>query len=196
MKRTLVLTLGLVLLGVVGTQPTYEASGQAGGWTTLFDGSSLKGWNVVGDANWEVVEGAAQATKGTGFLVTPMSYGDFQITLEFWVTDDANSGVFIRCQDPKMISATNSYEVNIFDKRPDQSYRTGAIVDVAKPAAMINTGGKWNTFDITAQGPKLMVTLNGTKTVDVEHKGHVRGPIALQYGAGTVKFRNVRIRTL
>jgi hypothetical protein len=180
----------------MGVQPTYGVSGQAGGWTTLFDGSSLKGWNIVGNANWEVVDGAAQATKGTGFLVTPMPYGDFQITLEFWVTDDANSGVFIRCQDPKMISATNSYEVNIFDKRPDQSYRTGGIVDVAKPAAMINTGGKWNTFDITAQGAKLMVTLNGTKTVDVEHKGHVRGPIALQYGAGTVKFRNVRIRTL
>jgi 3-keto-disaccharide hydrolase len=195
MKRTLVLTIGLVIMGFVGAQPS-EVSGQAGGWTTLLDGSSLKGWNVVGDANWEVAEGAVQASKGTGFLVTPMSYGDFQITLEFWVTDDANSGVFIRCQDPKMISATNSYEVNIFDKRPDQSYRTGAIVDVAKPLAMINTGGKWNTFDITAQGPKLMVTLNGTRTVDVEHKGHVRGPIALQYGAGTVKFRNVKIRTL
>jgi hypothetical protein len=196
MKRTLVLTLGLVIMGFVGAQPSSEVSGQAGGWTTLLDGSSLKGWNVVGDANWEVAEGAVQASKGTGFLVTPMSYGDFQITLEFWVTDDANSGVFIRCQDPKMISAMNSYEVNIFDKRPDQSYRTGGIVDVAKPSAMINTGGKWNTFDITAQGPKLMVTLNGTRTVDVEHKGHVRGPIALQYGAGTVKFRNVRIRTL
>ena len=196
MKRTLVLTLGLVIMGFVGAQASSEVSGQAGGWTTLLDGSSLKGWNVVGDANWEVAEGAVQASKGTGFLVTPMSYGDFQITLEFWVTDDANSGVFIRCQDPKMISAMNSYEVNIFDKRPDQSYRTGAIVDVAKPSAMINTGGKWNTFDITAQGPKLMVTLNGTRTVDVEHKGHVRGPIALQYGAGTVKFRNVRIRTL
>jgi hypothetical protein len=95
-----------------------------------------------------------------------------------------------------MITAMNAYEVNIFDKRPDQSYRTGGIVDVAKPAAIINTGGKWNTFDITAQGPKLMVTLNGMRMVDVEHKGHVRGPIALQYGAGTVKFRNVRIRTL
>ena len=134
MKRTWFLRIGLVIMGFVGAQPTSEVSGQAGGWTTLLDGSSLKGWNVVGDANWEVAEGAVQASKGTGFLVTPMSYGEFQITLEFWVTDDANSGVFIRCQDPKMISAMNSYEVNIFDKRPDQSYRTGAIVDVAKPS--------------------------------------------------------------
>jgi 3-keto-disaccharide hydrolase len=196
MKRISALTLGLLLLGLGGLPAPYHVAGQAGGFTTLLDGKSLKGWDIVGDANWEVVDGAVQATRGLGFLVTPASYGDFQITLEFWVTDDANSGVFIRCGDPKTITAMNAYEVNIFDKRPDQAYRTGAIVDVAKPASVINTGGKWNTFDITAQGSKLVVVLNGTKTVDVEHKGHVRGPIALQYSAGTVKFRNVRIRTL
>lgn len=196
MKRTSVLTLGLVLMGLVGFHSPYDVSGQTGGWTTLFDGSSLKGWNIVGDANWELADGAVQATRGTGFLVTPASYGDFQITLEFWVTDDANSGVFIRCQDPKTITAANSYEVNIFDKRPDPAYRTGGIVGVAKPASIINTGGRWNTYDITAQGSTLIVTLNGMRMVAVDHKGHTRGPIALQYGAGTVKFRNVRIRTL
>ena len=76
---------------------------------------------MVGDANWTVADGAVQATTGTGFLVTPCPYGDFQITLDFWVTDDANSGVFIRCEDPKTITAMNAYEVNIFDKRPDQT---------------------------------------------------------------------------
>ena len=130
------------------------------------------------------------------YLVSPMSYGDFQVTLDVWVTDDANSGVFIRCQDPKNITATNAYEVNIYDTRPDPAYRTGAIVDVAKPMVNLNAGGRWNTFEITAQGTKLIVVMNGMKTVDVDHKGHVRGPIALQYGAGTVRFRNVRIRTL
>jgi hypothetical protein len=195
MKRSCALILGLVLVGFGSPGSTSRLSGQAG-FTTLLDGSSLKGWNVVGDANWEVVDGAVQATRGLGFLVTPVAYGDFQLTLEFWVTDDANSGVFIRCSDPKTITAMNAYEVNIYDKRPDPAYRTGAIVDVAKPATMLDTGGKWNTYEITAQGPKLTVTLNGTRTVDVEHKGHVRGPIALQYSAGTVKFRNVRIKSL
>ena len=117
-----------------------------------------------------------QANKGTGFLVTPVPYRDFQITAEFWVTDDANSGIFIRCSDPKMITATNAYEVNIYDKRPDQSYRTGGIVDVAKPASVINTGGKWNTYDITAKGPKMTVILNGMKVVDVEDTKHPDGP--------------------
>jgi hypothetical protein len=195
MTRTLALTVTLVLLGFAGLQPAYVTSGQAD-FKTILDGTSMKGWNVVGNANWTVADGAVQATMGTGFLVTPMSYTDFQITADFWVTDDANSGIFIRCDDPKTITATNSYEVNIYDKRPDQSYRTGGIVDVAKPLNIVNTGGKWNTIDITARGPRLTVLINGQKMVDVQDAKHPRGPIALQYGAGTVKFKNVKLRTL
>jgi hypothetical protein len=195
MTRTLALTVTLVLLGFAGFQPAYITSGQDG-FKTILDGTSLKGWDVVGDANWSVADGAVQASMGTGFLVTPASYADFQITADFWVTDDANSGIFIRCEDPKTINAMNSYEVNIFDKRPDQSYRTGGIVDVAKPLTVINTGGKWNTIDITARGPRMTVLINGQKMVDVQDNKHARGPIALQYGAGTVKFKNVKLRTL
>jgi hypothetical protein len=117
--------------------------------------------------------------------------------VEFWVDDDANSGVFIRCQNPGEIGANNAYEVNIYDKRPDQAYRTGAIVDVAKPASVINTGGAWNTFLITARGTQLTVVLNNIRTVDVASSLYPRGPIALQYGgSGTVRFRKVEIRRL
>jgi hypothetical protein len=196
MVSTAARTLVLCLTGVLGIQSSM-AAGQAGhAWDVLLDGTSLKGWNVVGDANWAVVDKVVQADKGSGFLVTPASYRDFQITLEFWVSDDANSGVFLRCSDPKTINQMNAYEVNIFDKRPDQSYRTGGIVDVAKPASVIQTGGKWNNYDITARGSQLTVVLNGAKVVDVKDTKHAEGPIGLQYGAGTVKFRNVRIRKL
>jgi Domain of Unknown Function (DUF1080) len=195
MTRTLALTVTLVLVGFAGFQPSHVTSGQSD-FKTILDGTSMKGWDVVGNANWSVAEGAVQATMGTGFLVTPQSYADFQITADFWVTDDANSGIFIRCSDPKTITATNAYEVNIYDKRPDPTYRTGAIVDVAKPMTMLNTGGKWNTIDITARGPRLTVVINGEKTVDVQDNKYARGPIALQYGAGTVKFKNVKLRTL
>jgi hypothetical protein len=194
MTRTLAISLTLVFFGFAGLQPGYVTSGQVD-WKVILDGTTLKGWNVVGDANWSVADGAVQATTGPGFLVTPASYADFQLTADFWVTDDANSGIFIRLSDPKTITASNSYEVNIYDKRPDPAYRTGSIVDVAKPLAQINTGGKWNTVDITARGTKLIVVMNGTKTVDVDDKKFARGPIALQYSAGTVKFKNVRIRT-
>lgn len=201
MKRFFTITLWLVVIGFVcfagfaGFQQSYGAPAQAE-WITLFDGSSLEGWNIIGDANWELVDGAVQADSGNGHLVTPVSYGDFQLMLEFWVDEVANSGIFIRCSDPEDIRATNSYEVNIFDTRPDQSYRTGGIVNVASPIEIINTGGQWNTYQITARGSRLTVTLNGVRTVDVEDSQFTDGPIALQYGAGVVKFRNVRIQLL
>ena len=200
MKRASAITTGLLIIGLATFQSSYKAAGQANqaaaGWTTLFDGKSLSAFNTIGDANWQLMDGLVQANKGTGFLVTKASYMDFQVKVEFWVDDDANSGVFLRCENPQQITAMNAYEVNIYDKRPDPSYGTGAIVDVSKPLAMIKAGGKWNTYEIAAQGPHLVVTLNGTKTVDVMHTGHARGPIGLQYGAGTVKFRNVQIKPL
>jgi hypothetical protein len=188
-------TLG-VLLGasLVWAVPALSA-GQAGGaWTTLFDGRSLDRFTPIGTANWKVADGAVEASMGTGFLVTKDSYGDFELRAEFWVTPDANSGVFIRCGNPQMIDAMNAYEVNIFDMRPDQAYRTGAIVNVARPMSVVMTGGKWNTIAITAKGPRMTVAINGVPMVDVQDSAHARGPIALQYGAGTVKFRNVDVR--
>ena len=193
MRRSL--TLATALLMGLSTLPI---SAQ-GGWTVLLDGTTLKGWNIVGDANWQAVDGAVQATMGgTSFLVSANAYGDFQLTAEVFVSAGANSGIFVRCQDPKTITATNAYEVNIYDTRPDPAYRTGSIVDVAKPMATVNADGRWTTVDITMKGTRLVVVMNGTKTVDMDHKGHARGPIALQYGQGStlVRFRNVRIRQL
>jgi Domain of Unknown Function (DUF1080) len=46
------------------------------------------------------------------------------------------------------------------------------------------------------QGPRLIVTLNGQKTADVHDTKHARGPFALQYGSGVIKFRKVQIKPL
>ena len=190
------LALGLLSTGVAGLHAERAAGQDDDGWMTLFDGSTLEGWNVLGDANWELADGAVQADSGSGFLVTPKSYGDFVLTLEFWVDEPANSGIFIRCQDAQSVRDNNSYEVNIYDTRADQTYRTGGIVHFAAPSAIINAGGQWNTYEIRAEGTRLTVTLNGTQTVDMEDSMYADGPIALQYGLGVVKFRNVRIREL
>jgi hypothetical protein len=172
------------------------AAAQAGGWTTLLDGSSLSGWRVLGNADWSLGEGSVSATSGSGFLVSERSYRDFELSVEFWVDEPANSGVFIRCANPDVIADRNCYEVNIYDTRPDQTYRTGGIVHIAEPSARIDAGGRWNTFSIRAEGNRLVVTLNGTQMVDTTNNLFAAGPFALQYAAGTVRFRNVRIRAL
>jgi hypothetical protein len=201
MKRFTTLAAGL-LIGAAALQFSNGAFGQSDGWVTLLDDSTRMGdWDEVGKANWAMKDGALVADKITegkdpSYLVSKNSYKDFQIKAEFWVDDDANSGIFIRCEETRKIDSKVCYEVNIFDKRPDPSYGTGAIVGVGKVDPMPKAAGKWNTYEITAQGPHFVVVLNGQKTVDAQDSKHAAGHIALQYGSGVVKFRKVQIKAM
>jgi hypothetical protein len=200
MKRWSTLAAGL-LVGAAAFQFSNTASGQSDGWVTLVDGTKMGDWTEVGKANWAMKDGALVADKLDGkdpsYLVSKESYKDFQIKAEFWADDDANSGIFIRCDVRDKIDSKICYEVNIFDKRPDPTYGTGAIVDVAKVDPMPKAGGKWNTYEITAQGSHLVVVLNGQKTADVQDSKHnAGGPFALQYGSGVIKWRKVQIKPL
>jgi hypothetical protein len=200
--------IALLLAGVAALSYSPQASSE-NGWVTLFDGKNLDNFNAIGDANWRVEDGAVVADKGNGFLVTKNAYTDYQIRAEFWVEADANSGIFIRCTNPEKIGADNAYEVNIWDSRPEPSYGTGAIVNLAKVDPMPKAGGKWNVYEITAKGSTFTVVLNGQKTVDgAQDAKFASGRIALQHGLGlkddkgvvndkgVVKFRKVEIKPL
>jgi hypothetical protein len=170
-----------------------------GGQRALFDGKSLDALTPVGDANWTIADGAVQATEGKGgHLVSKEQFGDFELTAEFWVESaKTNSGVFIRCQDPKAISPKSCYEVNIWDGRPEGDFATGGIVNVAKVMTPVKAAGQWGTITITARGPRMAVAINGTKTAEGDHAQFARGHVSLQYGGpGTVRFRKVQIRPL
>ena len=177
------------------------ASMRGGGWVSLVDaaaGQSLAGFTEIGAGNWRFVDGALQGQGGKlGYLITKDSYTDFEIRAEFWADEPANSGIFLRCQDRANVTAGNSYEVNIFDKRPDPSYGTAAIVDFAKaPLPYPQAANRWNTFVITARGDRLVVVFNGQQTVDLRNDKFKSGPVALQSAGGTIRFRKVSIKPL
>src|ERR1700730_17087821 len=137
MKRLSILAAGLLMGAAALSGMAY---GQSDGWVTLLDSTKMGDWDEVGKANWAMKDGALTVDKLDGkdlsYLVTKTAYKDFQIKAEFWAADDVNSGIFIRCDQSQKIDAKICYEVNIFDKRPDPSYGTGAIVDVAKVEPM------------------------------------------------------------
>ena len=83
------------LAGTAAVQLASQATGQTGpGWTQLFDGKSLDGWDQTGEANWRIEDGAIVADKGKGgHLVTKDSYKNHMIYAEFWSDEDANSGI-------------------------------------------------------------------------------------------------------
>src|SRR5258705_155194 len=133
MKRSSVVTAVLLVIafGVFGC--SYMPWSDSG-WATLVDGNAgLENFNPIGDANWRAENGAIVADKGKGgYLVSKNSYKDFQVRAEFWADTTTNSGVFIRCTDPNKVTATNAYEVNIYDQRPEPDYgtRAGAVCSV------------------------------------------------------------------
>ena len=198
-RRLALLTLAAALTGC--------ATMSDSGWVTLIDGEKgLDNWNRTGDANWRAEAGSISADQGKGgYLVSKNSYKDFAIYAEFWAATDTNSGIFIRAADPAKIGSDNSYEVNIWDIRPDPIYATGAIVGFAAvPVPTVyKAGGKWNTMEIQAKGDELTVKLNGVQTANVRNSKFPSGPFALQYGAGVkgatsgpIKWRKVQIKAL
>ncbi len=200
--RATALAIGFVAVAFATIlNTTSQASAQTGpGWITLLDGKTMGDWNKVGETNWRMEDGALVAdkrtSKGPAHLVSKNSYKDFQLYVEFWSSDDANSGIHIRCSDPKIFGAKTCYEVNIFDQRKDPTYGTGAVVHFVEVVPMPKAGGKWNTYEITAKGRHITVVLNGKKTVDFENGFFKEGPITLQHGAGVMKFRKVAIKPL
>jgi hypothetical protein len=203
MTRWATLAIALLFSAIAAVQYTGTASGQAGGegWTVLFDGKNLDQWDGDGTATFAIEDGAVIAKDKkdpkavASYLISKQSYKNFILRAEFWVSDDANSGLFLRC-DPKKIGAKTCYEYNIFDQRPDQTYGTASIVYIAEVNPMPKAGGKWSTMEAGADGRHLTIVFDGKKTVDVRNGLWEEGHIALQFGVGTVKFRKVEIKPL
>jgi len=199
--RAIALAMGLIVIVFAASHFSPQASGQTGdGWITLLDGKNMGDWNNVGETNWRLEDGAVVAdkltSKGAAQLVSKNSYKDFMLHVEFWASDDANSGIYMRCSDPKNIADRTCYEANIFDQRKDPTYGTGGIVHFVEVNPMPKAGGKWNTYEITAKGRQITVMLNGQKTAELNNGLFTEGPITLQHGAGVIKFRKVAIKPL
>ena len=199
--RTFAKVLGLVLVAFLVGHLAPQASSQTGaGWVTLLDSKNMGDWNQVGKTNWRLEDGAVVAdnrtSEGAAYLVSKESYKDFELNIEFWASDDANSGIFFRCVDPATINDRTCYEANIYDQREDPTYGTGAIVRHIEVGPMPKAGGKWNTYEIAVKGRDITVVLNGEQTAVLRSGLHPEGPFALQHGAGTIKFRKVAIKPL
>jgi 3-keto-disaccharide hydrolase len=190
----------LLILGFGFSGLAPKANGQESGWVALFDGKSLDGWDQVGESNWRVEDGAIvvdkMAGKDAGYLVSKNSYKNFIVRVEFFPSDNANSGIYFRCLDPKKITDRTCYEANIFDQRPDPSYGTGAITRYIEVNPMPKAGSKWNTYEVTANGRDITVVLNGETTAKLRNGMFDEGPIVLQHGAGAIKFRKVDVKPL
>jgi hypothetical protein len=165
----------------------------------LFNDADLTGWYPQGDADWRMEAGEIiGAGAGDGYLLSEAEYADFDLTLEFQIDAETNSGIYVRCQERDRVHPDTCYEMNIWDLHPQQEARTGAIVfRVMPPLAQVNTLQGWNSYRIRAEGPILQVWVNDQLTAVLEDAELAQGFIALQrWQTGSVRFRNVQMREL
>src|SRR4051794_24864459 len=211
---------GLVLV-VVGLGLGLGADGARGegeGVVALFDGRTLSGWTRFGGraGTWGVEDGLLVSFgTGGGWIGTERPYADFVLRLEVPVTPGGNSGVYLRAPaDTSHISRTG-LEIQLLDDEHPR-YRalqpwqyTGSIYHVAAARrGHLEPAGRWNALEVRAEGPRLVVRLNGATVVDdrldahpelaEEHTGLKRtgGRIGLQSHNGRVEFRDLRIKEL
>jgi hypothetical protein len=168
MRRSLLLLL--ILPAVIAS------AASSGDWKQLFDGKDLDGWKHVGKGSMTVENGEIHTRGGMGLLYwTGGKVGNCVIRVVYRMRDENdNSGVFIRIPseptEPWM-PVNKGYEVQI-DNHPerggeDDYHVTGTLYSLTKPLAKPGKPGpEWNTMEITLDGPRTLVEVNGQKVTD------------------------------
>jgi Domain of Unknown Function (DUF1080) len=142
----------------------------------LFDGKDMEGWTFL--ANHEgpgfVVEnGELQTQGGSGLLwYTREKIGNSIIRVVYRMSNEkGNSGVFIRIPDVPVSepgAANTGIEVQI-DDRDNDWHCTGTLYSETKAMARPSKpAGEWNTMEITLDGARTIVTVNGVTVTDYD----------------------------
>ena len=201
MKRNFAGAFGLLLAASILFGCASQPSGS--GWITLIDGTSgMENWNATGsNANWRAEDGAILADKSTGkessVLVSKRSFRDFHLYVEFWASEDTNSGIYIRIMNPNQVStATGAYrsadlgqepESGLCDRQPRERRVRESDPQGRRPLEYVR---------IYAKGPEITVRLNGNVTVSVYDKKFPEGRIGIQFNGGPIKVRKLMVKEL
>ncbi len=192
-------------------------SGTEQGFTSLFNGKNLDGWQGMGGSttNWAAKGGMLSCTgqKGSQWIATKKEYANFDLRLEFNIPKNGNSGVFIRA--PKEGAPwVAGMEIQVLDDHGDKwknlkpAQFTGSIYAVQAPGKRATKkAGEWQTMRIVCQGAMCDVWINGEHVVKGDlaklAKTHTQpglkrksGFIGLQNHASSVHYRNIQIKVL
>ncbi len=168
-RRAIFFCTGLILWAMPG-------GAQTDAWKQLLDGKDLTGWEHVGPGKFVVEDGLLKTEGGMGLLYYKGGkVSNVVIRVVFKMRDkNDNSGVFIRIPiEPReeWMPVHYGYEVQI-DNDPeasgeDDSHATGCLYSINKALARPGKGsGEWNTMEITLDGPRTIVYVNGIKVTD------------------------------
>lgn len=202
-----------------------KAPDTAGGWRSLFDGKTTAGWRGFRQRNmpdgWQVVDGALTRVARATDIVTLDEFGDFELTVDWKLPPNGNSGIFFRVTEDDEVMWHTAPEFQLIDNAYSEPLKpvqlAGANYDLHPPSRDVTKAvGSWNEARLLVRGAHVEHWLNGVKVVDYDlwtddweqrvrkskfkeyprYARARRGHIGLQEHDSRVAFRNIRIREL
>lgn len=183
------------------------------GFTPLFDGKSLRGWEG-NEKMFRVEDGAIvagtlkEAIPHNEFLCTEKQFGDFELRLKVkLVGEGANAGIQFRTKRIPNHHEVSGYQADMgqgwWGALYDESRRNKILAGPSKETMeKIVKQGDWNDYVIRAEGNHIQLWINGTKTVDYTEKDEgiaLSGVIAVQIHGGPpseASYKEIRIKEL
>ena len=167
----------LTTVAALPSSATTAAADPSAGWTQLFDGRDLTGWRHIGAGGMGVKDGVLRTGGGGEGLLywAGGPVGNCTIRVVYRLSGDYDrSGVFVRIPiEPRDLEMPLDYGYRIaIDNHPETSYEdeyhvTGTLDSFTKPLARAwKPGSEWNTLEITLNGSRTTVLLNGVKVTD------------------------------
>jgi hypothetical protein len=213
---------------------TLTSAEQQAGWKLLFDGKTTNGWRgyrmQAMPPGWQVIDGALVRVKGGAGgkgagggddIVTEAEYENFELSLQWKIVSNGNSGVLFHVVEDAVTSWHEAPEMQVLDNatHPDRDKRqlAGACYDLYAPVKDVTKPvGQWNTAKLVVRGNHVEHWLNGTKLLEYEIGSDdwnqrvanskfqnmsqfakaTKGRICLQDHSDRIEFRDIKIRPL
>ena len=168
------------------------------GFQTLFDGKTLKGWEVMNKAKFTAEEGVIKLRGGAGWLRSEEEYSDFVLRLEVrWMKPRQDSGIFIRASKEGKNWPDKRYEVQCENSnRVAHLFGAKCSRDAKKAEALLKAPKEWNSFEVSCIGARCEVKLNDELVCTSDDLKMTKGFIGLQGEGGELEFRNISIKKI
>lgn len=189
------------------------------GFVSVFNGADFSGFAGPTD-NYEVANGVLKCKPGKGGTIyTEKEYGDFVARMEFRLPPGGNNGLAIRYPGDGDTAYGGMCELQVLDsehpmyaKLDKRQYHGSAYGMAPATRGYLRPTGEWNFQEVTVQGSKIRVELNGSVILDTDladldpkefmgghpHPGMTRkrGHFGFAGHSDPVEYRNVSIREL
>ncbi|MDE0768513.1 MAG: DUF1080 domain-containing protein [Opitutaceae bacterium] len=189
----------------------FSGCGGSSSVESLFDGESLDGWEIQNGGKFSVADGVITIDRGTGWLRSAKSYGDFKLTMEFrFLEANANSGIFVRTgptsKDDDNGWPDNGYQIQCLDTLEGGNPLATMIPYGAPPfehqsdlealKRAYRPTGEWQRYDITCVGETMEIQLNGILVTTCTSIKNLSGHVGIQAELGLLEFRKIEIDQL